>query len=244
MLGEKLAYSEGVKGGFAADALAIIQRRYFKRFPIDLDHDHEPSTESLEAVDDDEPDPDRAEPDRETLNDEEYAAALEEVEERRRSLIYRKAVSSSVTSCFVCTLILRHKQQIKRWHAYQYMKDHDLDPKDSGLSNPYRVLLHRLTGTSIQRPRMRSAMNIWRRTEAQVIEAEVRRLVLEGEISRPKVVTLREGVAKKMFSQLSEDEREGWKAQAEEEHETAIKNWTNETKADPSEEPAARQKYV
>ena len=99
MLGEKLAYSEGVKGGFAADALAIIQRRYFKRFPIDLDHDHEPSTESLEAVDDDEPDPDRAEPDRETMNDEEYAAALEEVEERRRSLIYRKAVSSSVMLC-------------------------------------------------------------------------------------------------------------------------------------------------
>lgn len=100
MMGEKLAYSEGVKGGFAADALAIIQRRYFKRFPVDLPHDDEPSAEFLESVDDDEPDTERLEPDRDTLNDEEYAAALEEVETRRSTFIYRKAVSSvSIMLC-------------------------------------------------------------------------------------------------------------------------------------------------
>ena len=92
MLGEKLAYSEGVKGGFAADALAIIQRRYFKRFPIALADDDEPSAESLEAVNDDEPDPERVAPDPDALNDEEYAAALGEVEQRRRTISYRKAV--------------------------------------------------------------------------------------------------------------------------------------------------------
>jgi hypothetical protein len=125
------------------------------------------------------------------------------------------------------------------------MKDHDLDPKDSGLSNPYRVLLHRLTGTSSQRPRMRSALNTWRRTQAPVIEAEVRRLVLlEGVISRPEVFTLRERVAKKLFSLLGEDERKEWGVHAKEEHDVAIETWKNETQADPSEEPAARQKYV
>jgi len=124
------------------------------------------------------------------------------------------------------------------------MKDHDLDPKDSGLSNPYHVLLRRLTGSSIQRPRMRSAMNVWRRTEAPVIEGEVRRLVSEGGITRPMVVTLRERVAKEMFLKLNQDERDGWKVQAKEEHETAFKKWTNEMQADPSEDPAARQKYV
>lgn len=92
MLGEKPAYSEGVKGGFVADALAIIQRRYFKRFPIELADDQEPSAEFLEAVNDDEPDPERVAPDRDALDDEEYAAALEEVEQRRRTLSYRKAV--------------------------------------------------------------------------------------------------------------------------------------------------------
>jgi len=71
--------------------LAIIQRRYFKRFPVDLD-DVEPSAESLKAVNDDDPDPERVAPDRDTLNDEEYAATLEEVEQRRRVFSYRKAV--------------------------------------------------------------------------------------------------------------------------------------------------------
>jgi len=124
------------------------------------------------------------------------------------------------------------------------MKDHDLDPKDSGLSNPYRVLLHQLTGTSIQRPRMRSAHNTWRRTQAPVIEAEVRCLMFLEGITRSAVFTLRECVAKEMFHQLSDDERREWGVQAKEEHEVTMENWKNETQADPSEEPAARQKYV
>ena len=56
MLSEKAAYSKGIKGGFTADALAIIQHQYFKQFPVDLPHDNEPSAEFLEAVDDNEPD--------------------------------------------------------------------------------------------------------------------------------------------------------------------------------------------
>ena len=124
------------------------------------------------------------------------------------------------------------------------MKDHDLDPKDSRLCNPYRVLLHQLMGTSIQRPRMKSAINIWHRTEAPVIKAEVQCLMLVGGIPHSEVVTLRERVAKKIFLQLPEEERKGWGVQAKEEHEVAIENWRNEMQADPSEEPAARQKYV
>lgn len=92
---------------------------------------------------------------------------------------------------------------------------------------------------------MRSALNTWRRTQATVIETEVRRLVLlEGVTSRSAVFTLRERVAKTIFSGLSEDERKEWGVQAKEEHEVAIETWKNETQADPSEEPVARQKYV
>ncbi|KDR72157.1 hypothetical protein GALMADRAFT_41983, partial [Galerina marginata CBS 339.88] len=59
MLDEKPAYSNGIKGGFAADALAIIQRRYFKRFPVDLAHEDEPTAEFIAAVDDEAPEPDQ-----------------------------------------------------------------------------------------------------------------------------------------------------------------------------------------
>ncbi|KDR74719.1 hypothetical protein GALMADRAFT_48139, partial [Galerina marginata CBS 339.88] len=57
LMGEKPAYSAGVVGGYAADALAVIQRRYFKRYPVGLPHSEEPTDEHLAAVDDDSPDP-------------------------------------------------------------------------------------------------------------------------------------------------------------------------------------------
>ncbi|KAF8958798.1 hypothetical protein BDZ97DRAFT_1596211, partial [Flammula alnicola] len=57
LMNEKVNYSPGVAGGYAAEALAIIQRHYFKRYPIDLPHDEEPAAGSLDAVDDDAPDP-------------------------------------------------------------------------------------------------------------------------------------------------------------------------------------------
>ena len=45
------------------------------------------------------------------------------------------------------------------------MKDQDIDLKESGAQNPYRILLHKLTGTTIQKPRLKSAVNVWRKTQ-------------------------------------------------------------------------------
>ncbi|KDR75455.1 hypothetical protein GALMADRAFT_140955 [Galerina marginata CBS 339.88] len=203
MMDEKPAYSEGVRGGFAADALAIIHRRYFKRLPVDLPHEEEPMAEFLAGVDDEAPDPDRMAPDEDVLSEEAYADVMKEMEERRKTFVYRKA-------------------QIKQWHAYQYMKDNDMDPKDSALSNPYCVLLHRLTGTSIARPRMKSSTNTWRRTQAP----------------------LRENVAREMFYALPEEEQDEWANQSQADHDAALEVWKAETQADPSQEPADRQRYA
>ncbi|KDR72153.1 hypothetical protein GALMADRAFT_143468 [Galerina marginata CBS 339.88] len=119
-----------------------------------------------------------------------------------------------------------------------------MDPKDSGLSNPYRVLLHRLTGTSIARPRMRSSTNTWRRTQAPVIEEEVRRQVLKRGVPRSGVAKLRESVAREMFFALEVEERDEWANQVQADHDAAIEVWKTETQADPSEDPADRQRCI
>ena len=93
LLSKKAEYKEAVQGGFAADALANIQRQYFKRFPIDLPHDQEPAPEVVAAVDDDLPDKEVEAPDPSTMSEQEYASALETLETRRKLLIFRKAVS-------------------------------------------------------------------------------------------------------------------------------------------------------
>jgi len=90
---QKAEYRAGVLGGYAGDALAQIQRRYLKRYPINLSHCEEPTAQWLEAVDDHAPDPEPEEPDALTLDENEYAAAVKKLEERAGLLTFRKAVS-------------------------------------------------------------------------------------------------------------------------------------------------------
>jgi len=68
-------------------------------------------------------------------------------------------------------------QQLKRWFAYQLLKDSDLDAKDSGLQNPYRVLLFKLTGVGLVRPRLRSSVNTWHKLKVNrdAIEIEAKK---------------------------------------------------------------------
>jgi len=94
LMAEKVAFAAAVEGGYARDALANIQRRYLKRYPLDLAHDKEPTPEHLATVDDNEADDDPEEPDKEALTSEEYVIALEKIEERQKLMIFRKGVSA------------------------------------------------------------------------------------------------------------------------------------------------------
>jgi hypothetical protein len=99
LISQQPAYSAGVVGGYAADALGTIQRKYHKRFPIDLSHDEEPSEEWLASVDDEEPYPEQVAPDIETLGEEEYARVMGALEKRQKLVAFRQAVSNHVDVC-------------------------------------------------------------------------------------------------------------------------------------------------
>ena len=90
---QKVDYQAGVVGGYAADALAQIQRKYLKRYPIDLLHSEEPSPEWLARVDDEAADEEQVGPDLDALDEEELAAAIVQLEERGALLRFHKAVS-------------------------------------------------------------------------------------------------------------------------------------------------------
>ena len=94
LIGEKAKYSEAVSGGYEKDALADIQRRFFKHFPIDLPLDEEPTAEYLASIDDDEPDTEPVEPDKDKLGEEEYVEAMANLEKRKALIHGRKKVSS------------------------------------------------------------------------------------------------------------------------------------------------------
>jgi len=118
------------------------------------------------------------------------------------------------------------------------MKDQDLDPKESGALNPYRLLLLKLTGGSSQRPRLKSAVNIWRKTA----RAEIDEIVKQKEVPRAQLAKHRDQAAREMFAKLSAEEKEQWAEQAKEEHEEALKAWKQDTEGEVSMAPEDRQR--
>ncbi|KAF9053244.1 hypothetical protein BJ165DRAFT_1523956 [Panaeolus papilionaceus] len=219
-------YESGVQGGYAADAAAIIVRKYFKRFPASLSHDVDPTPEFLASVDDNEADDEYPEPDQETMSPDEYITAVQEHEVRRKLIVYRTA-------------------QIKRRLAYQYLKDHDIDPKESGAENPYYALLCKLTGVSVGRPAKLPAANYWRKTALSEINTELEERVKRVQVNRRSgLAGLRSTVTKDLFNQLPEAEREEWFQISKQDHSAKVAEWEERVKSGPSVDPQDRQRCI
>ena len=93
LMGEKADFAAAIEGGYTRDALAHIQRRFFKRFPLDLAEGEDPCPEHLAAVDDDKPDDEPEEPDKQVMTAERYNEAVKNLEDRQLLLQFRKGVS-------------------------------------------------------------------------------------------------------------------------------------------------------
>jgi len=120
------------------------------------------------------------------------------------------------------------------------MKDHDIDPKDSGKQNPYRALLFKLTGIGSVKPRLRSACNTWRKLTVNRDVIEV--LAKAQGATKKNGVTLRGRIANELFAELDAEMKEEWAALAVQEHEEGVANWKLAMTSPPSTLPVDRQK--
>jgi hypothetical protein len=119
------------------------------------------------------------------------------------------------------------------------MKDQDIDPRDSSAHNPYRTLLHKLTGTTIKKPRQKPLATIWRKTQHKEIDLAAKKL---ENVPRSQAAAVRDKLAWEMFEQLPEDEKAQWMEQAKEEYEAAMAGWKEDTEGNPSTLPEDCQK--
>ncbi len=95
-------YAAAAKGGHIADAVADIQRRYFKCFPTTLPHTLDPTQEFLDAVDDNAPDPEVLPPQAaDFTNPEEHARAARIYEFGQAEIKMRKDVSQIMYPFFL-----------------------------------------------------------------------------------------------------------------------------------------------
>jgi len=81
LMGEKADFAAAIEEGYTRDALTHIQRRFFKRFPLDLAEGVEPSPEHLATLDDDKPDDEPEEPDKQVMMAERYNEAVKNLED-------------------------------------------------------------------------------------------------------------------------------------------------------------------
>lgn len=116
-----------------------------------------------------------------------------------------------------------------------------MDPKESGAQNPYRALLFKLTGVGMQRPRLKSAVDTWRKTRRDEIEREVKRIVMKDGTPRSQLAKLRGTIARKIFEALPAEEKVQWAELAKEDHEAALERWKEDTSGEPSQDPIDRQ---
>lgn len=124
------------------------------------------------------------------------------------------------------------------------MKDHDIDPRESGAQNPYRILLHKLTGTSIKKPRLKSATNVWRKSQRQEIDVQVKKITQAGDTPRTALAAIRDKVARELFDKLPQEDKTHWIGVAKEEHEEALTRWKEDCEGNCSTSPKDRQKCV
>lgn len=124
------------------------------------------------------------------------------------------------------------------------MKDQDYDPMDSDPKNPYHALISQLTGKDSGRPRRKTAVNVWRKTQRHQIETKVKALAAAEGVARERLAALRDKVARDMYNALPADKQEFWRKQADEESELAIQQWKRSLNSEPSGEAVDRQLYV
>jgi hypothetical protein len=116
-----------------------------------------------------------------------------------------------------------------------------MDPVESGAKNPYRVLLHQLTGSGNSRPRRKTARNVWCKSHNKLIDEAMRG---KPKVSRNQQAALRDKVSKGLFEKLPQVEREQWEQQAKEEHAEKLAEWEKEQQGEVSTDPADRQRLV
>ena len=117
-----------------------------------------------------------------------------------------------------------------------------MDPRESGAHNPYRTLLHKLTGTTIVKPRQKSPVNIWRKTQRKEIDLEAKKITERENTPRSKHAAIRDKLARDLFEKLPEQEKAQWVEQAKEEYDAAVSRWRDDTEGNPSTEPEDHQR--
>jgi len=136
------------------------------------------------------------------------------------------------------------RQQIERWLQYNHRKGHltkitQVDPDD-----PVTILVARLTGTKLAKPRAPPHYNVWAKQPA------IKTLVdKEYQLARPQggridCNLLREIRSSHYQKMVPDSEKLHWRKLALEEGKVAVAEWEENLAKPPATDPESRQRSV
>lgn len=106
------------------------------------------------------------------------------------------------------------------------------------------VLAAKLAGTTVARPRLRTAYNIWGPNNRCFVDPVFQERVRDGSVPARQQAALRSAIYKELFEELPADEQREWTEKAEIEHREALHKVAGPLKAGPSTAPQDRQRFV
>ncbi len=84
------------------------------------------------------------------------------------------------------------------------------------------ILTARLTGNSGQKPRQKTAYNLWGPKNRCFVDPIFKERVLAGDVPSKQQAALRSAIYKELLEELPQEEQQEWIEQAEKEHREAM----------------------
>lgn len=106
------------------------------------------------------------------------------------------------------------------------------------------VLMSKLTGISLHRPRMKTAYNLWGPENRGEVDPVFVQRVRDDNVPVARQAALRSAIYKECFEALPMDQQEAYALRAEAEHKEALQKIEDALNSGPSTAPADRQRWV
>ena len=110
------------------------------------------------------------------------------------------------------------------------------------LDDPMMILMSKLTGSTLSKPRQPIPYNLWGRANRELVDKQYAKD--RETVDSKKWMALRSSITRTLFKKLDRATQDHWAAVAKSEQEVAVKAWEAALKAPGSAAPAELQKYV
>ncbi|KAL0566299.1 SERTA domain-containing protein 3 [Marasmius crinis-equi] len=230
LLSKAAEYARARLNGTAKDEVAVIQRQFFNRWPVDLPLNVELAPEVLAAVDDDKPADERPDPEsmKDELSEKEYEEAVEKYRQYKVDLVKRK-------------------RQIEDRLKSDYDKANGGGRKIGDQQNPFTSLLLQLSegkNSNRDKPRKNSAAQEWATENKKLIDDKLQEAKKAKKTERKGVPKAYNDVMRDEFKKLSKEKQQEWEEKSKETHAERLRQWKERMNSKPSEEPQARQACI